>query len=206
MEHVDIPDGERHEPKGASSATLNEVVLSNGDGTTRFGFVDYSDLLSVPTPVGIALALYATSPLTSQKPTAVDSPIQLTFGSAQSGTYASLSSLGAVTINQSGVYHFAITLRYNRDNSTGNANIYSRLLLNGAQTLGSNAITLQNAGHITPQNISLIVSFEAGDVITAELYRDSSGTNDGGIYSSSPVLSGWALSPACSLLIHKLGE
>lgn len=30
VEHVDIPDGERHEPKGANSATLDQVYVSDG--------------------------------------------------------------------------------------------------------------------------------------------------------------------------------
>lgn len=30
VEHVDIPDGERHEPKGAGSATVGQVYVSDG--------------------------------------------------------------------------------------------------------------------------------------------------------------------------------
>lgn len=30
VEHVDIPDGERHEPKGAASATVGQVYASDG--------------------------------------------------------------------------------------------------------------------------------------------------------------------------------
>ena len=30
IEHVDIPDGERHEPKGASTATIDQVYVSDG--------------------------------------------------------------------------------------------------------------------------------------------------------------------------------
>ena len=33
VEHVDIPDGERHEPKGASTATIDQVYASDGSGS-----------------------------------------------------------------------------------------------------------------------------------------------------------------------------
>lgn len=36
IEHKDIVDVDRHEPKGASSASLGQVLSSNGDGTTSF--------------------------------------------------------------------------------------------------------------------------------------------------------------------------
>lgn len=53
-EHVDLPDAERHEPKGASTAVDNTVLKSNGDTTTSFGFVNYSEVQN--TPVGVAVA------------------------------------------------------------------------------------------------------------------------------------------------------
>ena len=33
VEHIDIPDGERHEPKGASTATIDQVYASDGAGS-----------------------------------------------------------------------------------------------------------------------------------------------------------------------------
>lgn len=43
-EHINITDAQRHEPKGASSAGTDTVLKSNGDGTTLFEKVDYSEL------------------------------------------------------------------------------------------------------------------------------------------------------------------
>lgn len=48
-EHVNIPDAERHEPKGAGSATTDTVLHSDGDGTTTWKFVSYDDLTDKPT-------------------------------------------------------------------------------------------------------------------------------------------------------------
>ncbi len=47
-EHVDIIDGERHEPKGASTASANQVMKSTGNGATNFAFVNYSEIVGVP--------------------------------------------------------------------------------------------------------------------------------------------------------------
>jgi len=47
-EHVDIPDGERHEPKGAGTATSGQVLKSTGNGGTGFGSVDYTEVTGRP--------------------------------------------------------------------------------------------------------------------------------------------------------------
>lgn len=36
IEHVDIPDGERHEPKGASTATAGQIWVADGLGSGTF--------------------------------------------------------------------------------------------------------------------------------------------------------------------------
>lgn len=38
VEHVDIPDGERHEPKGAGSASSNEVYFSDGANSGAWAY------------------------------------------------------------------------------------------------------------------------------------------------------------------------
>ena len=43
VEHVDIPDGERHEPKGASTATIDQVYASNGAGSGTWRAIYFQD-------------------------------------------------------------------------------------------------------------------------------------------------------------------
>ena len=43
IEHVDIADGERHEPKGASTATIDQVWASDGAGSGAFREIPWSD-------------------------------------------------------------------------------------------------------------------------------------------------------------------
>lgn len=45
IEHVNIVDAERHEPKGASTATIDQVWASNGAGSGSFREIPYSDTI-----------------------------------------------------------------------------------------------------------------------------------------------------------------
>lgn len=43
IEHVDIPDGERHEPKGASTATIDQVYVSDGAASGAWRTLPFQD-------------------------------------------------------------------------------------------------------------------------------------------------------------------
>lgn len=43
IEHVNIPDGERHEPKGASTATVDQVYAADGAGSGAWREIPYTD-------------------------------------------------------------------------------------------------------------------------------------------------------------------
>lgn len=43
IEHVDIPDGERHEPKGAAAATIDQVWVSDGAASGAFRTLPFQD-------------------------------------------------------------------------------------------------------------------------------------------------------------------
>lgn len=63
IEHKDIVDAQRHEPKGASTAPVGYMLVSNGDGTTSWvaqpakgtslGWFDYNDLATQTTPINV---------------------------------------------------------------------------------------------------------------------------------------------------------
>lgn len=57
MEHTDIPDGKRHEPKGAGSAVANTYLKANGDGSTAFSLLTVDSISDVDRmPVQAAIA------------------------------------------------------------------------------------------------------------------------------------------------------
>lgn len=47
IEHVDIPDGERHEPKGAASATIDQVYVSDGAASGAWRTLPFQDTVTL---------------------------------------------------------------------------------------------------------------------------------------------------------------
>lgn len=91
VEHVDIADGERHEPKGASTATVGQVYVSDGaaSGTWEDFAYDISGVIAdVSAPSFILIPILNDCVVTSIKYvlggaiTLADSTITVTRGSA----------------------------------------------------------------------------------------------------------------------------
>ena len=141
--------------------------------------------------------------LGSQNPSAVDTPLQITFGSAQTTSDVSISSAGVITFNTSGNYLIDIFLRFGRSTSTGNAIVLNRILKNGAQILNSNGVVLSAATQTIPFSAAIPLTMAAGDTITMEVARDSSGTNDGGLFVISPTIAGWNIVPSATVVVNK---
>ena len=207
MEHKLIGDADRHEPKGASLATANQVIKSNGDGTTYFGFVNRSELAGTVTKSGYKKLMYGASTASSQNPTGVNTPLQIEFGAAQSTADLSLSSTGLITFVTSGQYLLTLRNRFGRDASTGSAILFARYLVNGAQFGQSYGVTLVDSSNVIPISNTLIIDVNAGDTFKEELIRDSAGINYGGFVQSTSTLAGWNAAPSASVTIYKyLGE
>lgn len=204
MEHVSIVDSQRHELKHADTAALNQVWKSNGDGTSKTAFVDWSELTGRPASKGYTQVLYGASVAANQSPSATNTPIQLEFGSAQAFTDASLSVAGILTFNTSGYYLVDLFLQQGRATSTGQVILFTRLLYNGAQILGSNSVTLDANVQVAPLSLSIPFSVNAGDTLQVQLVRDSAGANDGGVFRTVPTISGWTASPSAAIGVYKL--
>lgn len=202
MEHKDIPDAQLHQIKGAASASSGQVPIATGSGTTVFGFLDWTQVANKPTSSGYQAKLSAFSSV-NQNPSAVDTPLQITLGSAQTTTDVSVSAAGVITFNTSGNYLIDIFLRFGRSTSTGNAIVLNRILKNGAQILNSNGVILSAATQTIPFSAAIPLTVAAGDTITMEVARDSSGTNDGGLFVISPTIAGWNIVPSATVVVNK---
>lgn len=202
MEHKDIPDAQLHQIKGAASASSGQVPIATGSGTTVFGFLDWTQVANKPTSSGYQAKLSAFSGV-NQNPSAVDTPLQITFGSAQTTADVSVSSAGVITFNTSGNYLIDIFLRFGRSTSTGNAIVLNRILKNGAQILNSNGVILSAATQTIPFSAAIPLTMAAGDTMTMEVARDSSGTNDGGLVIISPTIAGWNIVPSATVVVNK---
>ena len=202
MEHKDIPDAQLHQIKGAASASSGQVPIATGSGTTVFGFLDWTQVANKPTSSGYQAKLSAFSSV-NQNPSAVDTPLQITFGSAQTTADVSISAAGVITFNTSGNYLIDIFLRFGRSTSAGNAILLNRILKNGAQILNSNGVILSAATQTIPFSAAIPLTMAAGDTITMEVARDSAGTNDGGLFVVSPTIAGWNIVPSATVVVNK---
>lgn len=203
VEHVNIADGQRHEPKGASTAVLNQVAHSNGAGGTIWKFIDYSVITNPPTPFSPASVLSAYSSA-SQSPSAVDTALQVNFGSPQTTTHVSLAANGTVTFNTEGTYTITLFMRFGRTTGAGNAIILSRFLVNDVQGLNSNAISMPDSNSIVPFSTTLMLTVTAGTTFKLQILRDSSGINNGGLFALTPAASGWNVAPSATIVVSKL--
>lgn len=205
MEHKDIPDSQRHEPKGASLAADKQALFANGDGTTSFRTITPGDIPGLSLN-GYDLVLSGFSTAATQNPSAVDTPLQVEFGAAQTTPSVSLASNGTVTFNHDGEYLVTLFLRFGRTSSTGSAIILNRLLFNDTQLLRTNATSLTDAAATIPFSATILVQAQAGDTLKMEIARDGAGINNGGLVRTNPTSLPWAISPSASLALYKLGE
>lgn len=202
MEHKDIPDVQLHQMKGAASASAGQVPIATGSGTTIFGFLDWTQVANKPVASGYQTVLSSFSSV-NQTPSAVNTPLQVVFGAAQSVTDVSITAGGTLTFNTSGNYLIDIFLRFGRSTSTGNAILLNRILKNGAQILNSNGVILSAATQTIPFSAAIPLTMAAGDTMTMEVARDSAGTNDGGLFVVSPTISGWNIVPSATVVVNK---
>lgn len=204
VEHVSIADVDRHEVKHASTGVLNQALLSNGDGTTRFAFQSYTDLTNKPTLIGYRQVLTGFSTAASQSPTAVDTPLQVEFGAGVVTADATLASNGLLTLNTPGDYIITLFLRFGRTSGAGAAILLNRFLINGVQGLNSNALKIGDQDTIIPFSTSLNVqSISGGSTFQLQIMRDSAGINNGGLFRVLPTVAGWNLSPSATIVVSK---
>lgn len=197
VQHKDIADPEVHEPKGSSSASVGQVIVSNGDGTTQFATPSELNL------VAIGPTLSASS-LITQNPTGLDTPKQITFGDPISNTDIDIDVDGNITVLNQGVYFLTFNFNFGRANNTGTCQLAARLLLNDAPFGFTQGVKLTANSNIRPTQFNLFVKLNEGDVIKAQFGRDGSGADDGGLYTLNPTGLSWALTPSAWVRISKL--
>lgn len=204
MEHKDIPDNQRHEPKGAATASSGQSLFANGDGTTTFRYIAAGDIAGLSFN-GYDLVLGAASTATGQNPSAVDTPLQVEFGPSQTVANVTLSETGTLTFTTAGEYLLTLFLRFGRTTGTGSAILLNRLLVNDVQYLRSNAVVMSDITATIPFSATLLISAQVGDTFKMQIARDSAGVNNGGLVRTVPATLPWQASPSASMAVYKLG-
>ncbi len=144
--------------------------------------------------------------LVAQNPTAVDTPLQLTFGAAQKGVSdpVMLSAAGAVTFNTAGNYAIRVKLQNARTTATGVSLLFSRLLLNGVQIGSPQCVRMDNATATFVTDSRVVLAVSAGAALTVQIMRDSSGANFGGVLPFGATVTSWGVAPSALIVVSRL--
>lgn len=141
-----------------------------------------------------------------QAPTAVDTPLQLTFGGAQ-GSIANpvmINAAGLVTFNTAGNYAVRIKLQNGRTGASGTSILLSRILLNGTQIGSPAAAKITQAESIFATDSRVVVNVTAGQTFSVQIMRDSAGANFGGVYPQAATVTAWGAAPSALLVVSRL--
>lgn len=190
---------------GAFGIVANSIVKLGGTSSQFLkadGSVDSNTYLTASN-IQFIQVLNGFSTL-SQAPSALDTPIIVSFGPGQSNAYVILEDGGKVQFLQSGAYFINAYGSVERQGSSGGvAILLFRARLNGTQISTTKAFHLDNVDLSTPYEVSIPFQAEAGDVLDFQIMRDSSGVNAGGVYPHTN-LGGWSNVPSTQIQIWKL--
>lgn len=184
------------------------------DNTT--GKITPEDLREVTTQIADSM-LYAAAGVkevevlrvastATQEPTAVDTPLQLTFGAAQGSASdpVMVNAAGLVTFNAASNYAVRLKLQCGRTGATGTSILLSRLLLNGVQLGSAAAVKITQTDATTPTESRVVMNVTAGQTFAAQIMRDSAGSNFGGVYPHTAAVASWGTAPSALLVISRL--
>lgn len=141
-----------------------------------------------------------------QAPTAVDMPLQLTFGAAQksSADPVMINAAGLVTFNVAGAYAVRIKLQCGRTGATGTSILLSRILLAGVQFGSAACVKMTQTDATTPTDSRVVINATAGQTFAVQIMRDSTGSNFGGVYPQAATVTAWGTAPSALLVVSRL--
>lgn len=141
-----------------------------------------------------------------QVPAAVDTPLQLTFGTAQGSASdpVMMNAAGLVTFNQAGNYTVRLKLQCGSTEATGTSILLSRLLLNAVQLGSAAAVKITATDATVPTESRVVLNVAAGQTFAAQIMRDSAGSNFGGVYPHAATVPAWGTAPSALLVISRL--
>lgn len=145
-----------------------------------------------------------SSNTTNQEPTALDTAMQIKFGSTQTNAHVFLDTDGTVNFLRAGHYHVEVRLQVGRTGTSGTSIVLSRCLKNNVQYGGGSAFKLDNADVLVPCLAMLHLDIAQNDTLKFQIMRDGNGYNSGGLYITTPS-NGWNTIPSANITITKIG-
>lgn len=141
-----------------------------------------------------------------QAPTAVNTPLQVSFGAAQGAPTSpvSISAAGLVTFNEAGNYAVRVKLQNGRTGGAGVSILLSRILLDGVQVGSPQSVKVDDEEITSPTESRVVVNAVAGQTFAVQIMRDGAGTNAGGLYPFTAAVTAWGTAPSALLVVSRL--
>jgi hypothetical protein len=150
------------------------------------------------------IVIIQSNATTDQVPVAVDTPLQVNYGAGGTSAKVDINPDGTITFIEAGDYTTQINLSVGRANNVSEAYFFIRGLLNGIEfPRVSTAIVMGNNQVTVPVKYNIHTDFAAGDELVIQVYQDSTGDDDGGLYSVIPTLAGWDPSSSAAVFISQ---
>ena len=192
-----------------TTVTGTDLVIGTDAGdnnnTKNYTIQSISDFTESNLSLSSSLLLSSSS-TANQEPSGLDTVLQVTFGAA-SGTPSDpvqLAADGTITFNEAGLYLFNGFGNFERQGSSGGVSVtLFRALINGSQVGVIKAVELDSTGVMIPYEVTTPIQANAADTLTWEILRDSSGVDQGGLYTHT-TLSAWDDVPSASISIYRL--
>lgn len=140
----------------------------------------------------------------TQEPNALDTPIQIEFGTLQVTPQVELHTVGTVLFKEKDLYRVSVHAQYGApQGGGGQASLRFRLELNGAPFGDVFSATVNDSKVSIPLIADFFINANEDDEIKAYLLRDSSQNNKGGLFRETTALAGWDDSPSASISIQR---
>lgn len=208
IEHVNVPDDQIHEIKGAANAQIETLPFANGDGTTTFRRISRNDLLGSGMGFKVEDRLSSTSP-NAQETNLLRTEQKIAFGGAKTSTNGSISidASGTVTFNDQGCYYVKAIVNAGFSGGATRAVLAFSVKSGGAQIGHTNVISIEDTWGraVEPTNSDDILEVAAGYKINLYYTIEEITGGQAGIRPVDIATAGWANAPAAHIEIVKLG-
>ena len=193
-------------PIDATVTLADKLIGTDAEDSSKTKNYTVGSILSLASPSATTV-LYAFSTV-DQAPSVLNTPLQVTFGAAQNTATdpVMLDALGNITFNQTGMYLFNGFGNIERQGSSGGVSVLLfRALIDGVQAGVVKGFELNTTGVMFPYETTIVINItEVGTVLTWEILRDSSGVNQGGMYTHT-ASGPWDDVPSAQIQIFKVG-
>ena len=193
-------------PIDGSVSFSDKLIGTDAEDSSKTKNYTIGSILSLASPSATSV-LYAFS-TANQEPSGLNTPLQVKFGAAQndSADPVMLDALGNITFNQTGMYLFNGFGNIERQGSSGGVCVLLfRALIDGVQAGVVKGFELNTTRIMFPYETTIVINItEVGTVLTWEILRDSSGVNQGGMYTHT-ASGPWDDVPSAQIQIFKVG-